>query len=87
MVVVPDEGIDLLPEVAWQIVVLHRNAVLQGLVPALDLALGLRMIRGTADMIYLLVCQPISQFARDLTAAAPSARASPALPFLPCPPG
>jgi len=32
-----------------------------------DLALGLRMIWGTADMIHLRVFEPISQFDRDMT--------------------
>ena len=37
VVVVLDEGVDLLPEIAGQIVVLQQHAVLHGLVPALDL--------------------------------------------------
>lgn len=40
MVVILDKGVDLLPEIAGQEVVLQQNAFLQGLVPALDLALG-----------------------------------------------
>jgi len=40
MIVVGDEGIDLGLEVAGQVVVLEQNAVLQRLVPALDLTLG-----------------------------------------------
>ncbi len=43
MIVVLDEGLDVSFEVAWQIVILEQDAVLQGLMPALDLALGLRM--------------------------------------------
>lgn len=39
MVVMLDEGVDLLPEIAGQIVVFQQDAVLQGLMPALDLAL------------------------------------------------
>ena len=42
VVVVLDEGLDLGLEVAGQEVVFQQDAVLQGLVPALDLALGLR---------------------------------------------
>jgi hypothetical protein len=43
VVVVLDEGFDLGLEVAGQEVVFQQDAVFQDLVPALDLALGLRM--------------------------------------------
>ena len=42
MVVVLGEGLDLLFEIARQEVVLQQHAVLQGLVPALDLILRLQ---------------------------------------------
>ena len=67
VVVMLDEGVGSLPEIAGQDVVLQQDAVLQGLVPALDLALGLRVIWGTADLIHLPVFQPIGQLARDVT--------------------
>ncbi len=67
MVVMLDEGVDLLPEIAGQIVVFQQDAVLQGLMPALDLALGLRVVRGAADVIHLPIFQPFGQFARDVT--------------------
>lgn len=35
MVVMFDKGIDLLPEIAWQVVVFKEDAVLQGLVPSI----------------------------------------------------
>jgi transposase len=35
-----------------QVVVFEQNAVLQGLVPALDFALGLGMVRGAANVIH-----------------------------------
>ena len=44
VVVMIDEGADLVFEIAGQIVVLQQDAVLQGLMPTLDLALGLRVI-------------------------------------------
>src|ERR1700731_100520 len=44
VIVVSDEGLDLGFEIAWQ-VVLEQDAVLERLMPALDLALGHRMIR------------------------------------------
>ena len=49
--VVLDECVDLLVEMAGQVVVLQQDAVLQRLMPSLDLALGLRVIWGAADMI------------------------------------
>lgn len=60
VVVILDEGFDLLPEVAWQVVVLQQNAVLQGLVPALDLALSLRVIRCASNVVHLLILEPIA---------------------------
>ena len=50
MIVVLDEAVDVRFEVTGQIVVLKQDAVLEGLVPALDLALGLPMARGAANM-------------------------------------
>jgi hypothetical protein len=44
VVVMIDEGADLVFEIAGQIVVLQQDAVLQGLMPPLDLAPGLRVI-------------------------------------------
>lgn len=43
VVVVLDEGLDLGFEVTGQKVVFQQDAILQGLVPAFDLALGLRV--------------------------------------------
>src|ERR1700723_3548437 len=45
MVVMRHEGRDLAFEVAGDVVVLKQDAVLERLMPALDLALGLRVIR------------------------------------------
>ena len=50
MVVVLDEGADLAFEIAGQVVVLKQDAVLERLMPALDLALGHRMIRRATDV-------------------------------------
>ena len=44
--------------VAGQIVVLQQDAVLERLMPALDLALGHRMIRRAADMPHVLLVEP-----------------------------
>ena len=43
LIVVLDETRDLGFEITGQVIVLEQNAVLERLVPALDLALGLRM--------------------------------------------
>jgi hypothetical protein len=53
MVVMRHEGRDLAFEVAGQVVVLKQDAVLERLMPALDFALGLRVIEGAADMLHL----------------------------------
>ena len=47
-----DEGLDLLFEIAGQEVVFQQHAVLQGLVPAFDLALRLRMEGSAAHMAH-----------------------------------
>ena len=49
MVVMIDERLDLGFEVCWEEVVVQQDAVLQSLVPAFDLALGLRVIRRPTD--------------------------------------
>ena len=45
VVVALDEAPDMRFEIAGQVVVFEQNSVLQGLMPALDLALDLRMMR------------------------------------------
>ena len=70
MVVMRHEGGDLAFEIAGQVVVLKQDAVLERLMPALDLALGLRMIRGAADMLHLLAIQPLREIRRDVRRAA-----------------
>ncbi len=66
MIVVRDEGFDLGLEIAGQVIVLKQDAVLQGLMPALDLALGLGMVGGATDMLHAPVIQPFSQVAGDI---------------------
>ncbi len=51
VIVVLYEGRDLRLEIAWQEVVFEQDAVLKGLVPTLDLALGLGMIGSPTGMI------------------------------------
>ena len=67
IVVVIDEGFDLRFQITRQEIVFQQDPVLQGLVPSLDFALGLGMIRRTAGVLHALVLQPLSQFSRDIT--------------------
>ena len=66
VVVVIDEGVDLSLEIAGQIVVLEQDAVLQRLVPALDLALGLGMEGSAPDVPDAAVLKPFRQVAGDV---------------------
>ena len=66
MVVVLDEGRDLAFEIAGQVVVLKHDAVLERLMPALDLALGLRRERRSADMLDVPLIQPLRKVPRDV---------------------
>ena len=61
VIVVLDEGGDLPFEIARQVIVVEQNAVLQGLVPALDLSLGLGMIRSAAHMLHVLAFEPLAR--------------------------
>ena len=45
---------------------LKQDAVLERLMPALNLALGLRVIRGAADMLHLLAIQPLREIRREV---------------------
>jgi len=60
IVVILDERADLAFEITGEVVVLQQNPVLHGLMPAFDLALGLRMEWRAADMLHALPFQPFS---------------------------
>ena len=66
MVVMRHEGGDLAFEIAGLVVLLKQDAVLERLMPALDLALGLRVIRGAADVLHFLLIQPLGEILRDV---------------------
>ena len=66
VVVMFDEGADLVFEIAWQIIVLQQDAVLQGLMPTFDLSLGLRVIGCATDVTHTLVLEPFGQIAGDI---------------------
>jgi hypothetical protein len=67
VIVVINEGPDLAFKIAGQIVVFQQNPVLHGLMPALDLALGLWVERRSTNVIHLVIFQPFGQIARDVT--------------------
>jgi hypothetical protein len=52
VIIVFDERFDLRFQIAGQVIVFQQDAVFQGLVPALDLALRLRVERCTANMTH-----------------------------------
>ena len=66
IVVVVDECVDLPFQVTGQEVVLQQNPVLHGLMPTLDLALCLRVMRCAANMIHAFVLKVICQIGRDI---------------------
>jgi hypothetical protein len=70
-----DEGFDLGFKITKQEVVFQQDAVLQGLMPSLDLALGLRVVRRTARGLHAFALQPFSQFTRDAVGAVITKRA------------
>ena len=66
VIIMVDEGLDLGLKIARQEVIFEQDAVFEGLVPALDLALGLRVHGGTADMGHLVGLDIFGQFASDV---------------------
>ena len=69
VIIVLNEGLDLGFEVTRQEVVFEQDAVFEGLVPALDLALCLGMIGRAAHMLHAPVTQPFGQIAGDVAGA------------------
>lgn len=74
-IVVGDEVANLLFEIARQIVVLKQDTVLGSLMPALGLALGLRVQRRPANLIHTAIMQPfglvVSNAGRTIVAEQP----------------
>ena len=66
VVVVVDEGGDGGFQGTFEEVVFQQNAVLEGLVPALNLALGLRMHRRAANVFHALVLKILGQIRSDI---------------------
>ena len=69
MIVVGDEGADLGFEVARQVVVFEQDAVLERLMPALDLALGHGVIGRAANVVHVLAVEPFGEVGRDVARA------------------
>ena len=67
MIVMVDEPADLPLKITGQEVVFQQDAVLEGLMPSFDLALGLGMVWSTTNMIHVVVIEPFCQFSRDVT--------------------
>ena len=66
MIVMLDEGGDLPFEIAWQVVMFEQDAVLERLMPAFDLALGLRVVGRAPVMLHFLFLQPFREIAGDV---------------------
>ena len=77
VVVMLDEGLDLLFEIAREEVILQQHAVLQGLMPALDLALGLWVEGCAAHVAHLVGLDVFGQLARDVAGAIVAEQAGP----------
>ena len=69
MIVKADGPADLSLWITGQKVVFQQDAVLQSLMPSLDLALGLGMVWITMNMIHFVVIEPFCQFGGDITGA------------------
>ena len=69
VIVVLDNGINLHLKVAGQEVVFKQDTAFQGLVPAFDLALGLRMARCAAHAAHFPGLDVFRQFACDVAGA------------------
>ena len=66
VVVVIDKGTDLLYQVTRQLVVFQQDAVLHCLMPPLDFALGLRMVRRTPNVIHAFAIEIFGQVDRHV---------------------
>ena len=66
MIVVADKLAYLALEIAGQEVVFQQDAVLQSLMPTLNLALCLWVVGCATDVIHTIAVQPFSYFGRDV---------------------
>ena len=63
LIAVLDEGLDVGLKRTRQRVVSQQDPILQGLMPALALALGLRVIRRAANVLPIPVLEPVGPIA------------------------
>lgn len=66
VVVVPDELVDAVFKLTWQIVVLQQDPVFHRAVISLDLTLRHRVVRPAADMADAVILEPVAKLARDV---------------------
>jgi hypothetical protein len=66
MIVMIDECFDLYLKVCWKEVVFQQDAVLQRLMPPLNLTLSLWMVWRAPDVPHFFITQPFSEFTRDV---------------------
>ena len=69
LVIMLHEGSDLSFELTRKVIVLEQDAVLERLMPALDLALGLGMTWRSPEVLDLLFLEPLSEIGRDVAGA------------------
>ncbi|GBR26992.1 hypothetical protein AA0488_1024 [Kozakia baliensis NRIC 0488] len=69
MIVVLDECLDLPFEIAWQIIMLKKHAVLERLMPTLDLPLCLGVVGSAAHVIHVVPTQPFREVFGDVAGA------------------
>ncbi len=79
MIAMLHEGRDLRFKVFLEEVVFQQDAVLERLVPTLDLALRLRMARSAVGLIDLLFLQPFPEIGGDVTRTVVGQQARPVL--------
>ena len=77
VVVMLDEGLDLLFEIAGQEVILQQHTVFERLMPALDLALGLWVEGCAAHVAHLVGVDVFGQLARNVAGAIVAEQAGP----------
>ena len=66
VVVMLDEGPDLVFEIAGQVIVLEENPVLEGLMLPLDFTLRLRVVRGSSNVIHAVILEPGCEVTEDV---------------------
>lgn len=66
MVVMLDEGGDRRFKFALPVVIFQQDGVLEGLVPARDLALRLGMVGGLAHVIHVVLFEVFGEIPRDV---------------------